>query len=179
VRAAAIAGVFAGIAATLIEIALWWLHGDAVIATLVRDTRFAAAIVLGPDVLRSAMDATMLAVATLVHVALSIAYGVALAPLVARLRPSLSLLVGALFGIALYVVNLHGFTLVYPWFEQARGVVTLAAHVSFGASGALAYRALAPRLSSPGNGSAPPASPRDARPRTHGARRARIPRKRG
>ena len=34
--------------------------------------------------------------------------------------------------MVLYAVNLHGFTLLFPWFVAARGGITLTAHIVFG-----------------------------------------------
>jgi len=81
-------------------------------------------------------------VATLVHFALSVAYGLILSRLIARLRTPSSLLVGAVFGVCLYVVNMHGFTIFFPWFDAARDWITVVAHVIFGATAAAAYKAL-------------------------------------
>jgi len=43
------------------------------------------------------------------------------------------------------VVNMHGFTLVFPWFAQARDWITLAAHVAFGVVAAGAWVRARPR----------------------------------
>lgn len=108
---------------------------------LLRDARLAAAIVMGPAVLAPPTGATVMLVATVVHFALSIAYGLALAFLTVRLHGRASLAVGASFGVALFAVNMYGFTALFPWFDAARDPITLAAHVVFGLSAAAAYRA--------------------------------------
>ena len=54
-----------------------------------------------------------------------------------------AVLIGAGFGAGLYVVNLYGFTAVFPWFAEVRDWVTFAAHVVFGVTAAVTYRALA------------------------------------
>jgi uncharacterized membrane protein YagU involved in acid resistance len=81
-------------------------------------------------------------VATLVHFALSIVYGLALAPVISRLRTAPSLLAGAAFGLCLYGINMYGFSAVFPWFEAARDWITLVTHVVFGAAVAGAYKML-------------------------------------
>jgi hypothetical protein len=81
-------------------------------------------------------------VATLVHFALSIIYGLSVSWIIARLRAAPSLLVGAIFGLAVYAVNMYGFTTVFPWFEAARGWITIAAHLAFGIAAAGVYRML-------------------------------------
>jgi uncharacterized membrane protein YagU involved in acid resistance len=116
---------------------------------LFRDARLAAAIVLGRTVLPppASFDAGVTAVATLVHFALSIAYGLAIAMLVRSLRWRASLLAGAAAGLAIYLANMYGFTALYPWFEQVRTWDTLLAHLAFGLVAAAVYRRLAAQRS--------------------------------
>lgn len=147
-RAAVLAGIAAGIVSTVAQVALWLAFTDALPEILFRDARLAAAIVMGTGVLAPAPGgdaAAVMAVATLVHFALSIAYGLALGSLVARLRGRAAPAVGAAFGVALFVLNMFGFTAVFPWFTAARDPITLAAHVVFGVSAAGVYRATARR----------------------------------
>ena len=138
------AGVIAGIVATGVQIALWSVFTDAFPAILFRDARFAAAIVMGRGVLPPTATITwpVMLVATAVHFALSIAYGLTLSPLISRLRMLPSLLAGVAFGLLLYGVNMYGFTTVFPWFEATRDWITLATHMSFGAATAGSYEIL-------------------------------------
>ena len=109
-----------------------------------RDTRFAAAIVLGPRVLTPASDlnATLITVATAVHAALSLGYVAVIAWLVDGRSTAAAAGIGAAFGGALFVVNMYAFTTIFPWFAAARDWITLTAHPVFGVSGALVYRHL-------------------------------------
>jgi hypothetical protein len=143
--AAAYAGIAAGILATLIEIALWSVYTDALPQILFRDARFAAAVMMGPGVLSAppGFDWRVMLVATLVHFALSAAYGLILSRLVWRLGTLSSLFAGAAFGLFLYAVNMYGFTALFPWFEGARDWITAATHVAFGTAAAGVYRVLA------------------------------------
>jgi len=143
--AAAYAGIIAGIIATVVQIALWSVFADALPAILFRDARFAAAIVMGRKVLPppASFDWTVMLVATMVHFALSVAYGLALSALIGRLRTLPSMLAGAAFGLCLYGVNMYGFTAVFPWFQAARDSVTLATHAAFGVAAASVYKMLA------------------------------------
>lgn len=138
------AGIAAGIIASLFEVVLWALFTDALPGILVRDVHFAAAIVMGPQALSSieTFDRTTFIVATLVHFALSIIYGLILASLIRRLRATSSLIAGSAFGLGLYVINMHGFTMLFPWFEAARDWITIAAHVTFGVTAAGVYTLL-------------------------------------
>lgn len=146
-RSAVLAGFAAGVVATAFQIALWWVSAASVPAILFRDARLTAAIVMGREVLPppATFDATIMVVATLVHFALSIAYGLSLSAILSRLGARLGwprcLLAGMAFGVALYAVNMYGFTLVFPWFAAARDWITLAAHAVFGAVVAIVYAA--------------------------------------
>jgi hypothetical protein len=100
--AALYAGVAAGIVARLVQIALWSILADVLPTILFRDARFTAAIVMGRAVLPppATFDERIMLVATLVHFALSIIYGLSVSWVIARLRAAPSLLVGAIFGLA-------------------------------------------------------------------------------
>ena len=128
--------------ATLVQVLLWLVFTDDFMALLLRDARLTAALVLGQRVLMPPLgfDAGIMLTATLIHFALSIIYAALLAPLAAQLTLIPSLVAGAGFGGALYVVNLYGFTAIFPWFAQARGWITLLAHLVFGLSVMAVYR---------------------------------------
>jgi len=136
------AGVIAGISSTLIQILLWLIFTDDFPAILFRDARLTAALVLGVTALPppTTFDAGVMLAATLIHFTLSIAYAAMLQALASRLHAISALWAGIACGIALYLVNLYGFTLIFPWFEQARGWIALVAHVAFGVTAILVYR---------------------------------------
>ena len=131
---AAIAGLAAGAIATVAQMAVWRLAAWPLREMLLRDTRLAAAIVMGRGVLPppATFDWTVLCAASAVHIALSIIYGLVLAPLAVRLNLRPALAAGALFGLLLYGVNMYGFTAVFPWFEASRDWITVTAHLVFG-----------------------------------------------
>jgi uncharacterized membrane protein YagU involved in acid resistance len=131
---ALVAGIGAGVIATLAQLALWWLAEMPLPETLFRDARLTAALAMGTDVLPppSTPQWDILLVATLIHFVLSVAYALIPAHLASRLRTGPALFAGALYGLAIYVVNLYGFTLLFPWFAMTRDWVTLAAHLVFG-----------------------------------------------
>jgi hypothetical protein len=141
------AGIAAGIFATVVQIALWSVFSDALPTILFRDARFAAAIVLGRGVLPppASFNGPVMLVATLVHFALSIAYGMALSPLISRLRTAPSMLAGAVFGLCLYGINMYGFTAIFPWFEATRDWITVVTHLVFGVAAAGTYKMLRQR----------------------------------
>jgi hypothetical protein len=139
-----LAGVAAGILATLVQLLLWLAFTGDFPALLFRDVRLTAALLLGSSILPppATFDMTAMLVATLIHFVLSIAYAAMLTALTVRLGTMAALMAGVGFGLALYVVNLYGFTLVFPWFAQARGWIAVIAHIVFGLSAVLAYRSL-------------------------------------
>ncbi|HEY8623007.1 MAG TPA: sodium:proline symporter [Casimicrobiaceae bacterium] len=141
-RSAALAGIAAGVVATVAQIALWWASSEPLPAILFRDARLTAAIIMGRQVLPppATFDGSIMLVAALVHVALSIAYGLTLSVFISRLSTPLSLLAGAAFGLLLYVINMHGFTFFFPWFAAARDWITAATHVVFGMVVAAVYK---------------------------------------
>ena len=145
--ALAIATVAAGTLSTVAQVVLWLLFTDAWPAILLRDARLAAALVMGPSVLPppASFDPVVMGVATVVHFALSFVYTVLIAWLVGHRAAGRAVMLGAASGVALYVVNMHGFTLVFPWFAQTRDWITLAAHVAFGVVAATAWVQAKPR----------------------------------
>jgi uncharacterized protein YndB with AHSA1/START domain len=127
-------GLLAGSAATVVQLMLWWLTGVPLLETIWRDSRLTAAIVLGQSILLppTAFRWDVLLAATLVHFALSMACAVIPAAFARRRSALATLALGAIYGVLIYGVNLYGFTLLFPWFEVARGWVTLVAHLVFG-----------------------------------------------
>jgi len=140
-RAAVVAGIVAAVVSTFAQAAMWIVFTEAFPAILWRDTRFAAAIVLGRGALDGAWGtATIWIAATIVHFVLSTIYALLLSVAIRKLRIAMSLLAGGLFGAAIYLVNMHGFTALYPWFDESRDPITFAAHLVFGVTAALVYR---------------------------------------
>lgn len=146
-RAAVYAGAAAGVIATVVQVLLWWAFWDVLPDIFFRDARLTAAIVLGPAALPPPVtfDWLVMLAATVVHFSLSILCSLILAPLIARGGVGLALLIGAAFGGAIYLVNMHGFTRIFPWFEVARDWITLLTHVAFGVAAAGVYKVLAGR----------------------------------
>ena len=145
--AALYAGVAAGIIATMAQIILWWAFADSLSGIMFRDARLAAAIVLGQEILpmQVAFDWPAMIVATMIHFSLSVLYSMILAAFIARRDLAVSIFVGIEFGFILFGVNMYGFTLIFPWFDEARDWITLVAHVVFGLVAATMYRVLSMR----------------------------------
>lgn len=105
--------------------------------------RMIAAIAMGPDVLPppATFDLTILMVAMAVHFVLSIVLAVVLAWIVRGRPMGTALIIGGVFGLAVYLFNFYGMTAVFPWFAMARNWISIFAHVVFGLAAAWSYLA--------------------------------------
>lgn len=66
-----------------------------------------------------------------------------MAAVVERMNTGTAVLVGAAFGLGLYVLNFYGMTAAFPWFATARNWVSIFSHVVFGLVAAASYKQLA------------------------------------
>ena len=97
--------------------------------------RMIAAIAMGPDVLPppATFDLGIMLVAMMVHFALSIVLALVFA-LIAKGRPmGTAIMIGAVFGLVVYLVAFYVMTAFFPWFAEARNWLSLLLHVIFGA----------------------------------------------
>lgn len=147
--AAAVSGFAAG--AVLMVLELLW-------AAIVsgpgpwRISQLIAAVVLGPETLRSLTDTfsvLVVAVALATHYMLGTVFGMALGVVSTGLRydtqPGVLAIVGAAFGGLLYLFSFYGVTHVFWWLAELRGWTTLIAHLIFGVTASLLYWKLARR----------------------------------
>jgi hypothetical protein len=132
-RAAFGAAIGAGLVFILLEMAMVRLFQD---ESPWAPPRMIAAIGMGEGVLPppATFDAGIVAVAMVIHFALSVVIAFILASGIARfaLGATASVAGGALFGLLVYLVDFHGFTAVFPWFAMARGPISIFAHIVFG-----------------------------------------------
>lgn len=138
------AGLIAGLVFLLFEMAMLALMGQSPWGP----PRMMAAIILGENVLPppdayATFNLGVVLAALAVHFVLSIIYAVVFALIAERMAMSRALIAGAVFGLALYVINFHGFTAVFQWFEMARGVGSIVGHLVYGLILAFAYKRLA------------------------------------
>lgn len=142
--AAAIGGCAAGAVFLVIELFAMRVMEQSVLAPL----RMTAAIVMGRDVLAqpATFSAGVMLVGLVVHFALSILFAVVLAVIMAPFcldsSVGIAALVGAVFGVLLYVVNFYGMTQWFSWFADARGWVSFLNHIVFGLVAADTYLSL-------------------------------------
>lgn len=138
------AGIAGGVFSTIAQILLWWTFWDALPSILYRDARFAAAIILGQGILPppETLDWQVMLIATWIHFGLSIIYAIVLSFLIHSPNIRNSLIVGGLYGLGLFIINMYGFVIIFPWFVETRDWITIAAHLIFGVSAAGVYKVL-------------------------------------
>lgn len=134
-----LAGIAAGSLATLVQLFLWWIVSIPLPEVLYRDTRLTAAMVMSRDVINLEQlfqppDLAIFVVATVIHFGLSLLYAAIFSAVAQRLRirDFCLLPLGLAFGLALYFINMYGFTFVMTWFALVRDWITIAAHAVFG-----------------------------------------------
>ena len=136
------AGLIAGLVFLIAEMGLVWLvNGQSPWGP----PRMIVAMVMGRDVLPppATFELTMFAVAGLIHFALAVVYGLIAVLLMRRLSTGLAMLIGLLFGVAIYYVSFYPIAdAMFPWFADARGGVSLFSHALFGAVLGLGYAML-------------------------------------
>jgi uncharacterized membrane protein len=144
--AAAVSGFVAG--AVLMVVELLWTSIILGISPWGTSHKIAA-ILMGADALQSTgFSIGSVALALAIHYVLGIVFGLLLCAVIAPMHMDsslgLALLVGAVFGLALYVFNFYGMTFFLPWFVDMRGLATLVAHLVFGMTAAAMYWKLKP-----------------------------------
>ena len=142
--AAATAGFAAG--AVLMVLELFWsalVSGNSPWAV----SHMIAAIVIGPTTLQSADFAfEVIAIALVAHYVLGVIFGLVLAVLIAAFRldssAAMVAVAGAVFGLALYLLNFYGMSHFFAWLVDWRSLQALVTHLIFGMTAALFYRKL-------------------------------------
>ncbi|AFZ69301.1 hypothetical protein [Deinococcus peraridilitoris] len=139
VKAAVIAGLIAGAIFMVLEMLLVATVGG---GSAWGPPRMIAAIALGQGVLPppATFDFGIVMTAMGVHFLLSVVFALVLAWVIERMSAGAALLVGAVFGLLLYLVNFYGMTAVFPWFAMARNWISIFSHVVFGVIAAWAYQ---------------------------------------
>lgn len=140
-KAGVLAGLIAGAVFMMMEMGLVAMAGDSPWGP----PRMIAAIVMGEGVLPppATFDLMVLMAAMVVHFMLSIAIGIGFAFIARRFGLVMAVGIGAVLGLALYVVNFYGFTAIFPWFAMARNAISIVSHIAFGMVLGLSYRVLA------------------------------------
>jgi hypothetical protein len=139
-RAAVCASVIAALVFAALDIGLTWaVRGVSPWVPL----RMMGAIVLGPKALSppDTFDGRIVAAAILLHLVLSIVYGTFLALVMPRVDAAKGIVIGGLYGLALYYINFYGFSSFSPFVDQ-RDWLGIVSHGAFGAVLACMYAAI-------------------------------------
>lgn len=140
-RSAIIAGLVAGLVFLLAEmIGRAAVTGGSPWIT----TRYIAAIVMGEGALPPppTFDAVIFVVALLVNFGLALLFTMILAAIIHEWNLVTGIVVGALFGLAIYAINYYTFTRFFPWFFPVRNWTDILSHLLFGAVAGGVYEAL-------------------------------------
>lgn len=142
-KAAAWAGVIAGAVFMMLEMLMVWLFMG---QSPWGPPRMMAAMLMGKEILPPPADFSLVAmmVAMMVHIPLSVIYGLILGWAVQRLDRTAAVFAGAAFGlVAVYLVNFYLVApILFPWFIEARNWISVLAHVIFGVVLGGSYAAL-------------------------------------
>ena len=131
-KAAVLAGLIAGAVFLVVLLIAYPLATGGTPWTIFR---FIGAMILGEAVLPppTSFDAGIVITAVIVHFTLAVLYTLVLAFIVHRWRLLVSVIGGALFGLALYLINFFTFTFFFAWFYPARAWPFSLVHILFGA----------------------------------------------
>lgn len=133
-------GLIAGAVFMMLEMSMVWLFmGESPWGP----PHMIAAMVLGRRVLPppATFAFGILMAAMMVHFILAIIYGEIVGWIVHRVRRlGIALLIGAVFGLAIYLVNFYLIApAAFPWFAMARNWISIVTHTLFGLVAAGAY----------------------------------------
>ena len=107
--------------------------------------RMMAGIILGSEVVPppATFDVGIMMAGLGVHLMMSIIFALILNAIVNNMSFIWSLVVGAVYGYVLYLVNFYLIAeALFPWFQNATNWVTAFSHIAFGIGAAWAYKAL-------------------------------------
>ena len=110
--------------------------------------RMIAAIGMGEGVLPppATFDAGIMMVAMLIHFGLSVILAFLFAFIARGRTVAIATMIGAAFGLVVYLVFFYGMTAVFPWFAMARGWIAIFAHIVYGAVLGWVYASIARRV---------------------------------
>lgn len=144
-KAGAWAGLIAGLVFVMLEMGMVWIiEGQSPWGP----PHMMAAMALGKEVLPAEgtwapFDLKIMMVAMMIHLPMSIAYGLIGAWLVHRFDWAGGLMIGAGLGLAIYIVNFYGIApAAFPWFVMARNWIGAFSHIMFGVVVGVGYIAL-------------------------------------
>jgi hypothetical protein len=131
-------GVIAGALFMAVEMFLMAAcrHGD-----MWDPVRLSASIVMGNQAVATStpLSFDIVFIGLFMHFVLSILYAVILGMIIRRLKARTAVLVGAGFGLLLYLFHFHGLAAWYPWVASERNWITVVGHLVYGIAAAWMY----------------------------------------
>ena len=141
---AALAGVVSMLVFGVVEMAFSWaIRGASPVAPLVA---FGTAVLHAVAPAASVGGGRTVAAGVALLLALGVLYGVVVAALVQRIGTTRAALVGALFGLAMYAVDMYGLARAFPSLVELRDWMSALAGAIQGALVAGLYKAMAPAV---------------------------------
>jgi hypothetical protein len=134
-------GLLAGTVAGLLEMVLLQAAGR---GGMWDPVRLSASIALGNQAMTASAPFTfdIFFVGMLVHYVVAIWYAVVLGMIIRKMKPATAVIVGAVFGLLIYLLNFHGLSGLYPWVANSRNWIFCVGHVAFGTAAAWIYSQL-------------------------------------
>lgn len=138
-RAAFIAGLVAGLVFLIAE-----MLGQALIVGQSPwiYPHYTGALILGTDVLLDDISAISVIVGVLLHFVISVIYTLVLAAIIHEWELPVGVIVGLLFGLAVYAINHFTFTRFFPWFYPINNWLEIVTHLLFGLTAGTVYELL-------------------------------------
>jgi hypothetical protein len=138
-RAAFIAGLVAGFVFLIVQ-----MLGQAMIVgqSAWIFPQYTGAIILGEEVLVEGFQLTAVVVGILLHFVFSVIFALILAAIIHEWELPVGMIVGLLFGLALYTINYYTFTRFFPWFFPISNWLDVVAHALFGLTAGAVYELL-------------------------------------
>jgi len=129
------AAFWAGLISGVISFALILIISGIVLGSPWYATRLEGSILLGSNVLPppTSFDLEIFLVALFIHLVLAVLFTMLVAAIVHKYGIVISVIVGALIGLALYGINYYSLSYFFPWFYQFRSWIFLVEHLVFGA----------------------------------------------
>lgn len=125
-------GIVAGIVFLMAEMLMLAMAGQSPFGP----PRMMAAMVMGKEVLPppATFEMGIMMVAMVVHLMISVVAAFAFGIIYKMFGRSLmiALLLGAVYGLIFYFVAFYIMTGIWPWFEMARGTISIVGHILFG-----------------------------------------------
>jgi len=129
------AAVWAGLIAGVVFLVVGVILSAITLGSPTFMLRLSASILLGADAVlpTTGPAALILLVGVGIHLIVSILFAIVTAVIIYRWGIIVGFLGGALVGLAIYIINYYGTSLLLPWLYPMRNWMLLVSHVIFGA----------------------------------------------